>query len=684
MKNIFKIMLFNHGVLVSETEESLDKSFAARYILASSYGIRITKNKNLVTSDMVPFVADEIGENVPESFYRGFPDSVKKLSPDELIFDQILQYFRTYDMGDFETTGHSIFETAEDFERSVFCEKTDTKEFIVLPEAEAELKLSGIIEDLLSGTRPINDDMYLMIGEYIITYNYRVQNCRSKNLAVKFLIRFRDTYYTRFLQLSDVVKFVDELNYFEYGNRNAKKLNLKNKDRKFITEVIHKIFEADNCDIFVCFEKKAIWSGLLHHIHFKAVTNEEAEFVSMMRGSENFSAYSAFEAAMSKNDICSAMDVLLDLKGPGAVLRNLTYIVSRCESEDDVSTVVNYLSAPNAIVLMQLLINYSSYEENASRRTFTFSKYNLLRTHVETDEEMSRRKSVISKETADILAECFKQKLKEYFMTRKIGKVYIDPEMVNVALPIQENTSSSGYGILPKGTRIHLPEAKKIRAFTYWEKVNDIDLSVIGITDKGTQEEYSWRTMRYKQSEEICYSGDETSGYHGGSEFFDVDISLFKANHPHTKYLVFCNNVYSSCTFNNCVCRAGYMIRDEKDSGDIYEPKTVKSSFTINCDSTFAYLFAIDLEKNDFIWLNVSRDGYAHVAGTTAVGFLKKYFNLTDILNYKNFFEMLATEVVCSIEEADVVVTDKNVAVPDKEIIRSYDIERVMALMNLK
>lgn len=45
------------------------------------------------------------------------------------------------------------------------------------------------------------------------------------------------------------------------------------------------------------------------------------------------------------------------------------------------------------------------------------------------------------------------------------------------------------------------------------------------------------------------------------------------------------------------------MLRDVKDSGQVYEPKTVKTSFTIDCNSRLAYLFAIDLAANDFIWL---------------------------------------------------------------------------------
>ena len=198
--------------------------------------------------------------------------------------------------------------------------------------------------------------------------------------------------------------------------------------------------------------------------------------------------------------------------------------------------------------------------------------------------------------------------------------------MKKYAVPLQENTSQGGFGVLPKGSRIPIPDTKKIRAFTYWEKVNDIDLSVFGMDDKGNRIEFSWRTMSSKQSDAITFSGDQTSGYNGGSEYFDIDLSKFRARYPKTHYLIFCDNVYSGIPFSSCFCKAGFMNRDLIDSGEVYEPKTVKSSFLINTESTFAYLFGIDLKTNELIWLNIARDSSVNVAGTTNMDFLTDYF----------------------------------------------------------
>ena len=680
MKEIYKNLLFNHGLLVSERKGALDEAFAARYVMDRAFSIRINNGKNLVTEEMVPYIAKMLGENVPEPFYKGFPDSVKALSADELLFDQLLHYTRTYGMGDFSEPGYSCLE--EYIERKAFNEKCDSKDFDVITEVEAVTQVAEYCESLLSSTRPINDDQYVFICEYISDYDYTIKECASKNLAIKLLLQFRDVRYARFISMSDVIKLVDELNYTAYGNDNLKKLNLKNADRKFITSVINELFHSDSCNIRDCYEKKAVWNGLLHHIHYQPIDEVSAQFVQSMRGKSNFSVYSEFEFALAQRDIEAAVTALKKGKGSGAILRNLNYIISRCSSDDEVEKVVSQISASNGLVLLQLLMEYASYDENNDKRTFVFSKHNKLIVHAETDAEVARRKSAINVDMAKKLCDLVKTKLQEHYNSA-LGKVFIDEGMKKIALPLQENTSTSGYGILSKGSRIHIEEGKKIRAFTYWEKVNDIDLSVIGIKEDGSQVEFSWRTMYNSQSDAIVYSGDETSGYNGGSEYFDVDVEKFKTLYPNVTHLVFCDNVFSNASFKQCTCRAGYMLRDTMDSGEIYEPKTVKSSFTVDCDSTFAYLFAIDLSKNDFIWLNTMRDSNVHVAGATSLGFITRYFDVTDVINVYDLFSMLASEVVTDINEAEIVVSDENLSQLDGvEYIRSYDIERIISLMN--
>ena len=75
------------------------------------------------------------------------------------------------------------------------------------------------------------------------------------------------------------------------------------------------MFKGGRCDIRTCYEKKQLWNGLLHHIHYQP-KNEAAEmFVRTMRGKGNKSVYSEFEKLMRENRRQEAANLLRENKG---------------------------------------------------------------------------------------------------------------------------------------------------------------------------------------------------------------------------------------------------------------------------------------------------------------------------------------------------------------------------------
>ncbi len=680
MKQIYKEQLFEKNYIVSESEPNPESSFEVLFSFAALFNIRIVSGEKLAQKEMIPFVSEQLGINVPEPFYRGFPGTVKKLSSSELLFDQVYHYAKTYGIGLFEEAGHSLFESF--LEKTAFKEITKVKDYYIVTEDEAKAKIADIVSNLLLSSRPLNDKQYALVLEYLTDYDCDIANCASKNTAIRLLADSHNLKLIPFIAMSDVIKLVDEINYSSYGNENIKKLNLRNQDRKFITEIIDRLFDAHRCDIETCCEKKAIWSGLLHHIHYQPHNELSKRFVACMRGKENISVYSQFEKALAEQDVKKAVRILKEGKSSATILRNLNYLISRCSTKEEVESVVESIDSNNVIVLLQLMLQYANYSSKQTTRVFIFTAHNKMKVHHETEEEAKKRKSIIPEKYSKAVYIGINNNLRKVLKGR-LGKVYIDPAMKSIALPLQENTSQGGIGVLAKGSRIAIETGKKIRAFTYWEKVDDIDLSVIGLDDNGRQTEFSWRTMFRNQSSAIAYSGDQTSGFNGGSEYFDIDVKEFRKLHPEIKYLIFCDNVYSGKNFNQCFCKAGFMTRDIDDSGEVYEPKTVQSSFLIDCESTFAYLFGIDLEKNEFVWLNIARQSNAIVAGTTSLDYLTKYFDVTLTINMYSFFEMMATELVDDPSEAEIIVSDNTADhMENAEVIRSCDFDKILALMN--
>ena len=335
----------------------------------------------------------------------------------------------------------------------------------------------------------------------------------------------------------------------------------------------------------------------------------------------------------------------------------------------------------NPVVLIQLMQQYANYETGI--RTFAFMKNKRLKVHRETEEEVRKRKSILPKNVREAAYDSLWDKLKETMKGRIDKHVWVDSNMYRIAVPIETSSAQTGYGVLPTGSRVKIPEGKVVRAFTYWEKVNDIDLSCFALNEDGSRDEFSWRTMWTRQSNAVAFSGDVTDGYDGGSEYLDINISAFQREHPKAEYIIFCDNVFSDKHFKEVECRAGFMTRKEMASGEVFEPKTVQTSFRITCDSTFAYLFGIDLNTREMVWLNVARDGNMHVAGSGGMDFLRKHFKATNVISMGELYAMAGMPVLDE-EHAEVLVTDKYGALTEKdgkEIVRSCDFEKVLKLL---
>ena len=802
-RRAFEEYLFTKGYLVNWDGEQREDCVRALYALADVFGIKPVSNRHLALWSMVHTAKRVVGISVPTPFYCGFPQSVVKLSEDEMIVDRLIHYAVTYGLGDFSQPGHSLLE--EEFERLAFREKTEIREMEIVDADGALALMKTYVNGLLASTRALNRDMETLVVLYARLFPDDITGCNCKDTVIRLLCETKDVRLARFLQLPDVIRLADEINwrgdlvspaivkeekrrrklseeyrrkYAEYRgylrakleyeralsayeserkaydeemnrrreeeekrkaslkgrlearffspkeapvppppappvppqevprpavpdflgdsspalrskkmrerSKNVRSLNLRNRDRRLISAVIDFFFEQERPNVRDCYEKRRLWAGLLHHIHY-APKNERAEaFVQAMRGKgENKSVYAGFEAAMARGDVRKAADVLARGKGGGAVGRSLNYLLSRCRSEEDVRAVVSRLDGLNLILLIQMIQQYEHYHPD--QRTFRFVQRHLLVWHKETEEEAAARKSVLSGPVRAVLEAHLLKMLKQALAEKSIGRVYIEDGMERIAPPLQESAGSSGLGALPRGSRIAIGEGNKLRCFTYWERVDDIDLACFGLEETGTEQtEFSWRDIWDMSDEAIVFSGDETSGYHGGSEYMDISIPQFRAAYPRLRYLVFTANVYTGVPFDDVTCTAGFMIREEKDSGEVFEPKTVKSSFRITGQSTFAMLFALDLEQREIIWLNLCLNSEDPVAGETDIVLARDYLDATGTINLAMLFRGMATEVTDSPEDADVIVADHCAATlrEGQTLIRSCDTEKILAYLN--
>ncbi|MBO4364708.1 MAG: hypothetical protein J5804_00260, partial [Eggerthellaceae bacterium] len=341
MKQLFEDYLFSQGYFVvssfdesrQENEEAAEHAAAALVALVRFAEIRITAHPECASLDMLEVAKRNIGFSVPSSFYRGFPASVRKLSSFELLFDQLLHYFRTYGMGDFTEAGHSLFE--ECYERAPFAESVEPKLFAIIAEDEAEELLARMAEGFIASSRPLNDANYQLLKTYLETYSALPDGrCACKDTAARLILDTRDPNLARIIKLPDVIRLVEWLLELDYEGASMCKLSLKNRDRKLITAVLDRLFERGDVDVASCLEKKRVWNGLLHHLHYRPTCAEAEVFCQAIRGKDQRSVYSVMERCLAEGDVRGATDVLRKEKGPGAVLRHLDYLLSHIDTSD--------------------------------------------------------------------------------------------------------------------------------------------------------------------------------------------------------------------------------------------------------------------------------------------------------------------------------------------------------------
>ena len=679
MKEIYENHLFSHNLFVSSGEQDEATRGYVLFSLLKMFAIRIKDGWELASENMIRTCQHFLNAYVSEPFYRGFPHSVRRLAPDLLFLDQLIHYIKINGLHFLEDSSHSIFEEIP--VRTVFSEDFEYRDFSIITEAEAKARIDRDVRDLMSGTRPLSEGQFRLVAEYVSDHGIGDMVCGSKSTAVRLLMVTRDLAFVRFLSLPDVIRLAEYMNFYGGFGIHIDNLNLKNRDRKLITDTLDILLEGAT-DFTHCYDKKKAWCGLLHHIHYKAKTPEAQAFLDAMRGRENHSVYSEFESALSAGDMISAVDILLKGKGPSALIRCMNRLLTLAKTDEEVAYILDRTVTRKPLPLLQFYTKLY-FGESEKPRVFSYPRFGRMVNHYE-DQEQADKRHLVSDKIRRMAMDRIMDNIADLYRNR-LGKVYIDPDMSLIALPMNESASQSGYGIMPKGSVVRFDDPGKIfRAFLYWERVNDIDLSAIGVYEDGRQREFSWRSMSMQQCNGITFSGDIVNGYNGGCEYYDIDLEEFGNLFPGIEYLVFNANVYSDyIPFKDCYCRVGYMSRDSVQSGEIYEPKTVKTSFIIDADSRFAHMMALDLRRMRIVWLNTANESMESVAGRVDHSYLRKYLSAVDIMNWEKFFSMLATERVYDPALADVIVSDKEEdRIQGKELIRSSDVERVIALMN--
>jgi hypothetical protein len=295
---------------------------------------------------------------------------------------------------------------------------------------------------------------------------------------------------------------------------------------------------------------------------------------------------SRVEEALSAGRTGAAVELLE--QAPGALLRRLDHLLRTGSAPGVVlEAAEKAAAAASGRVLLSLREHLHNRRAPVAGRVFVNRRGRAWTT---ADARSPLEEEVVARAVA-ILDEEITRRLPDP------GRLIVDPEVLDVALPLSGKAVAPGLGMLPRGS-LSAVDGELLRFFVYWrqaERRTDYDLSALMLdASYGNPEHVSWTNYRNGFAE---YSGDLTDAADGASEF--INIRLAQATRP---IIIPQVNIFSGEAFDEAAeAFFGYMIREAGQEGRPFEPRTVRMKSDLRGTGRIA-LPLVFLRGDDGAW----------------------------------------------------------------------------------
>lgn len=320
--------------------------------------------------------------------------------------------------------------------------------------------------------------------------------------------------------------------------------------------------------------------------------------------------------AMEAGDYPSAL--LLLKKRPGELARRLDYLLRRADDKGQVMDAFREVAAKvSTTVLLQVREHFAHRNPKTDIRVF-FPKGSLARCHF-----INNSLPDIDKTYCDrVVMICEEALIQNYRERGPLGRVYLSEELKRYIVPFSQRSASKALKAVTRGSRLPFSDNVKVfRAFIWWTNIGggaegntpdrvDVDLSAAFFdADWNYMEHVSYTNLR-SQKYNACHSGDIVNGGPvsgaGVSEFLDVDID--SAVRYGARYIVYQVYNYTEQKYADMPnAKFGWMGREDVNSGEIYEPRTVEQKMDLAAQSTVAIPVIFDCMKREVIWCDMNR-----------------------------------------------------------------------------
>ncbi|GAB3896307.1 TerD family protein [Kibdelosporangium lantanae] len=331
----------------------------------------------------------------------------------------------------------------------------------------------------------------------------------------------------------------------------------RRRERRIMLSALDGVVAANQSKLADVVRYAELWKRLGErlHPHEYAQWPHARDVFAVARGERKVRTIAGqAEAAVSAGAAGAAATVLS--VAPGRLLRSADWLL-RLASTSDLSTVVDAVTGALGSASGRVLCSLREHVDNrlvpASSRMF------VTRT----------RRAWVQRDTRPTLPADLVAELRARLDAEIAGRlpvferpVMVDPDVLDVALPLSGKASESGFAVLPRGSRATVT-GDLLRFFMYWRQTGqrtDYDLSLLLLDDRfHTSGQVSWTNYRHGG---VVHSGDVTDATNGATEFIDVPLDL--PGH----YVVPQVYVYAGESFDQVAeSMFGYQTRDRDQQG---------------------------------------------------------------------------------------------------------------------
>ncbi|MEU4567329.1 hypothetical protein [Micromonospora sp. NPDC023956] len=315
------------------------------------------------------------------------------------------------------------------------------------------------------------------------------------------------------------------------------------------------------------------------------------------------------EAAIRSGAVAPAAAVLS--AAPGLLLRSadrLLRLASAAERTTVVDAVTGALGSASGRVLLSLREHVDNRLTPASARMYASRSRSSW---VGPDERPPLPAELVAELSALLDAEIAAR------LPEPERPLLVDPEVLDVALPLTGKAAEGGFAVLPRGSRASV-SGELLRFFTYWRQSSrrtDYDLSVL-LLDDGFHSagQVSWTNYRH---DGVVHSGDITDAKNGATEFIDVPLTV------RGRYVVPQVNIYAGESFDEVAeSMFGYQTRTRDQRGAPFDARTVRARSQLRGQGRVALpmVFARNAHGWQAVWLHLYLRGmpsFNRVEGNT-------------------------------------------------------------------